>query len=404
MKIKRLSAALLAAMMLALALVPAHIALATEKPAARYATPAGYNENDYQKLVAFLEIADENGVKNGNKISPVYDPADPTTWLDPNSMDEITYWADREEKRISIMRWEDRNLAGDLDVSGCSALQVLYCCSGGITSIDVTGCEELYDFDCHANMISELDVSTNENLTYFNCSGNRIASLNVSANPRLERLFCGTNLLTELDVSENRGLSLLECAFNGLTSLDVSTCGALEQLICSGNGLTGLDVSHNPNLRWLTCSGNKFAELDLSANPQVQFNTIRAEGGGYVGTYAGFGSGFTTVHTAVAEAMPGATFLGWYSDEGYLVSPAAELSSAVGYANVTARFTEAPALPGDVDGSGSVTANDALLVLRAALGLIDGIDASVADVDGTGTVTANDALMILRCALGISEL
>ena len=30
-----------------------------------YPTPAGYNDNDYQKLVAFFETEDEDGVKNG---------------------------------------------------------------------------------------------------------------------------------------------------------------------------------------------------------------------------------------------------------------------------------------------------------------------------------------------------
>lgn len=60
-------------------------------------------------------------------------------------------------------------------------------------------------------------------------------------------------------------------------------------------------------------------------------------------------------------------------------------------------------LLGDVDGSGEVNANDALLILRYALGIIpeSALDLSVADVDGSGTVDANDALLVLRCALGI---
>ena len=30
-----------------------------------YPTPEGYNDNDYQKLVTFLELENEDGVKNG---------------------------------------------------------------------------------------------------------------------------------------------------------------------------------------------------------------------------------------------------------------------------------------------------------------------------------------------------
>lgn len=63
-----------------------------------------------------------------------------------------------------------------------------------------------------------------------------------------------------------------------------------------------------------------------------------------------------------------------------------------------------PVLSGDADGNGIVNANDALMVLRYALGIIDSIDFAAADVDGNGIVNANDALMILRAALGIITL
>ena len=33
-------------------------------------TPEGYDEHDYWKIRNFLEIADENNIKNGNKIPP----------------------------------------------------------------------------------------------------------------------------------------------------------------------------------------------------------------------------------------------------------------------------------------------------------------------------------------------
>ena len=65
-----------------------------------------------------------------------------------------------------------------------------------------------------------------------------------------------------------------------------------------------------------------------------------------------------------------------------------------------------PALPGDADGNGSVNANDALFILRFALGIVEPTDALIenGDVDHDGRVTANDALMILRAALGIITL
>ena len=49
-------------------------------PATRYATPDGYNDHDYQKIVAFFEQTDENSVRNGEKLSEDYDPTDSETY------------------------------------------------------------------------------------------------------------------------------------------------------------------------------------------------------------------------------------------------------------------------------------------------------------------------------------
>ena len=59
---------------------------------------------------------------------------------------------------------------------------------------------------------------------------------------------------------------------------------------------------------------------------------------------------------------------------------------------------------GDMDGDGSITANDALLILRASLGLIELTpdQRARADADGDGAITANDALIILRRSLGLA--
>ena len=60
-------------------------------------------------------------------------------------------------------------------------------------------------------------------------------------------------------------------------------------------------------------------------------------------------------------------------------------------------------VPGDITGDGETTTEDALLVLRAALGTVE-LDPeleAVADVNGDGVVNTEDALLILRMALGL---
>ena len=59
-------------------------------------------------------------------------------------------------------------------------------------------------------------------------------------------------------------------------------------------------------------------------------------------------------------------------------------------------------LMGDADGNGTVNANDALMILRYALGIISSLPhPENCDVDGNGSINANDALMVLRYSLGI---
>ena len=60
---------------------------------------------------------------------------------------------------------------------------------------------------------------------------------------------------------------------------------------------------------------------------------------------------------------------------------------------------------GDVDGDGSVTASDARLALRAAVGLetFDKETADIADADRDKKITASDARLILRAAVGLEN-
>jgi Leucine-rich repeat (LRR) protein len=104
-----------------------------------------------------------------------------------------------------------------LDVSGCTALQVLACSDNQLASLNVSGCTALQ---------------------YLYCSGNQLTSLDVSSCTALQRLECYNNPLTSLDASGCTALKYLYCHDNQLTSLDVSSCTALHRLVCHNNQLT----------------------------------------------------------------------------------------------------------------------------------------------------------------------
>ena len=309
-KLKALAAVLLVLVMLGSAMPMQLAAEAMTPPTTRYATPHGYNDHDYQKMVAFFEQTDENGVRNGEKLSENYDPTDPGTWREYDGdycRGDITWTTVAGEYRLCDIFFGGignyalpLELVGFLDVSGCTALTEVRCWSSGdiqLTGLDVSGCtalEELHcvrlsyadyysyngivelnvsnctaltDIYCSGNQLTELDVSTNAELYELDCSGNQLTELDVSANAALEDLDCSENQLTELDISANAELGSLRCSGNQLTELDVSAANEeLQYLNCSDNQLTELDVSANTGLRELGCSGNQLTELDISAN------------------------------------------------------------------------------------------------------------------------------------------
>ncbi|MBO4878851.1 MAG: Ig-like domain-containing protein [Clostridia bacterium] len=60
-------------------------------------------------------------------------------------------------------------------------------------------------------------------------------------------------------------------------------------------------------------------------------------------------------------------------------------------------------LPGDIDQNGTVNVTDAVMALRAAMGLItlDDLQTEIGDMDGDGRITVTDALTIMRIAMGL---
>ena len=445
-------AAILLVLIMFISAMPMQLAAEAMTPlTTRYATPDGYNDHDYQKMVAFFEQTDENGVRNGEKLSENYDPTDPGTWWEADGSEIGVEWTvDDDEYRICEIRIGSSSLGmmGNLDVSGCTGLDRLDCSENQLTEINVSGCTALTDIDCSNNKLTELNVSTNTELYTLRCYGNQLTELDVSENTWLYELYCfgnelvridisgctdldgldcSENQLTELDLSGNTSLRWLYCSGNRITELDLNANSELEALRCSENQLTAIDVSANTALTELHCSGNQLTELDLSENTSVyrlecednyitfldltnnriDIDTVSAEGPGFIGVKTVI-PGEYLVPAISAVPAPGSTFCGWYATDGTLVSTEAELvidrEECYYPYNFIARFTAStPGGIGDVDGDGVVRVSDAVLIMRCALGLIEFTPEQIlcGDVDGDGFVKVADAVMVIRIALGL---
>lgn len=106
------------------------------------------------------------------------------------------------------------------------------------------------------------------------------------------------------------------------------------------------------------------------------------------------GTALTDEQMRAAENYSGFDFAAvWMMDE----------SSEYPYAELRGISESAAPIPGDIDANGSITVADAVMALRAALGLTELTPEQriAADIDGNGAVGAADAVIILRTAMGL---
>ena len=425
-------------------------------PQDAHPTPEGYDDHDYQKLLAILEYVDGNGMTNGEKINRNYDPDDPTTWSRVEMDGTLVgpTWTEGEDKKLAAFFYQAAYgdgygygygfMRGDLDLSGCTELATLECYENEFSSINVSNCPKLNWFNCDNNInavidfddcpsleflcvsatgITELDVSELPMLKYLYCDFLQLTELDLSGNPALKELVCSYNQLTELDLSGHDELEFVDCSLNSLTKLDLDGCTALRTIICYVNQLPSLDVSCCSGLRTLMCNSNPITELDLTNNPQIYnidtrgtlltdldlsnnplipFGRIKAAGDGCIGLY--LDQEEDVLFIALAAANNGAAFKGWYDENGGLLTTSIYLVADGGsFGTVTAKFTGEEVIPGDANGDGIVDSSDALLLLRYAMGMIN-IDPhflEACDMNGDGSVSADDALIVLRTVMGI---
>ena len=145
---------------------------------------------------------------------------------------------------------------------------------------------------------------------------------------RCQGIDAGKNRLSELDVSKNGELVELYINDNAFTAIDLSRNPKLKYFYCHNNRITDLDTTANPLLRHLDATGNPMKRIRALAPQQDEALplSLTAEGPGKVGLK------FNPVYNAqwketgewkqtyFAYPEPGASFLGWYDEQGTRIS------------------------------------------------------------------------------------
>lgn len=115
----------------------------TEPAPTPEATPGPVTDAD--RLRAFFDTADENGVKNGDKLFSAYDRNDPSTWSNSGEGLRAQFVFDENGQLTAADLMGDEEapviLAGDLDLSGFEALEQFTTCGvvfdGGVKAADM---------------------------------------------------------------------------------------------------------------------------------------------------------------------------------------------------------------------------------------------------------------------------
>ena len=172
-----------------------------------------------------------------------------------------------------------------------------------------------------------------------------------------------------------------------IESVELDNCAQLNSVRLVGQ-------EHLVSVSALGCGELRSFNVTNCACKSIAFEVTAFEEPIRLGAFGAGTVGADCTNVKCVIAYPeGDSFLGWY-ENGAPVSP-----SICYYLSRGGCFTAV--FSGDADGNGSVTSSDALLTMRAALGLTEAADPSMADVDSSGTVDSVDALLILRFAMGL---
>ena len=176
------------------------------------------------------DIANLQGIEKFTSLTSLYCSINELTTLDLSGCPQLNALDCSFNKQLA-----------SINLSGCKALQHLYCHGCKLTAIDLTDCTELIYLDCGTNLLTTIDPSPCKKVMSFVCSGNQLTTIDISACKALRSFDCQENQLTTLDCSGLTELQAILCAMNALTSINISGCSKLLHLLCEFNNL-GLDA------------------------------------------------------------------------------------------------------------------------------------------------------------------
>ena len=173
-----------------------------------------------------------------------------------------------------------------------------------------------------------------------------------------------------------------------ITGIQLDDCYQLESICFNAQAFCEeISAVNCPALNYVQLINGAFRRIAFDMPENGKTVDAVAFGNGNIG--AEYIDGELTLY-----AYPkGETFIGWF-EGGELVSTELEYVRTEG-GSLVAVFG------GDADGDGAVTVADAVLTMRASMGIIQVANSGMLDVDGSEDIDIADALLIMRFAMGL---
>lgn len=173
-----------------------------------------------------------------------------------------------------------------------------------------------------------------------------------------------------------------------ISSVELDDCSILTDVRLVGQRnletVSALNDEELESFRVLNCTCKEISFKTVGLAEPLRINTL---GNGYVGAEYTVG-----LSNAIAEQC-GDEFIGWYAG-GNRVSTMNTVSYSAG-GTLTAVFG------GDANGDHDISSADALIIMRAAMGIESGLDVNAVDINVNGGVDSADALSVLRLVMGV---
>ena len=148
----------------------------TEAPESSTPEPnAMLDEIDCERVLNFLEIEDENGVKNGEKINPGYNPLDYNTWQYGGGTQYFSGFSFDSDGRLTDVdlcgeRIHNGKLVGELNLEYCNELRKLVVESQNIERIELSSeLDVLKIIDCPELSVISAQSASVRFCTIENC-------------------------------------------------------------------------------------------------------------------------------------------------------------------------------------------------------------------------------------------